>query len=372
MTDWRDMLGDGAEEVFGRLAGRLRERFGDPLAIVAYRGYGSAAEVVLRGRVLEVASRARHVENDSIWANLLDTYRRFETDEVPDAVVLARMNGAEHTATTDKEGFFEARIALQNVPAPDRAWHPVELALLSPRAPGKPEVRAAGEVFVPQPAAAFGVISDIDDTVVQTDATNLVRAARAVFLGSARTRLPFPGVAGLYRALHAGTPGPFTNPIFYVSSGPWNLYDMLSDFFELQGIPYGPMFLRDWGITPDRLPIGHQAHKLAAIREVLDFYPALPFVLLGDSGQEDPEIYAEIVRHYPQRILAIYIRSVDPNERRIAAVQTLIDEVNAAGSTLILADDTRAIAEHAAEQGWIAPEALADVAAETYADKENP
>lgn len=371
MLHWRDILnklGENAEDAFAQLARKLAERFRDqPLAIAAYRGYGDERRIVLRGRVLQASGKRADADHDSTWANLVDTYRRFSSHEVAGAIVQARFNGDEQEVITGAEGYFELRMPIQ-APAPSVAWHRVELHAVAPDAPNDGQAHALGEVFVPQPAAQFGVISDIDDTVVRTDATNLLRMARTVFLGNARTRLPFPGVAALYRALHAGAPGPFVNPIFYVSSSPWNIYDMLVDFFALRGLPNGAMFLRDWGIRVGHLPLSHRAHKLAAIRELLDFYPTLPFLLIGDSGQQDPEIYAEAVRLYPNRIRAVYIRSVDHDEDRIAAIKMLTEEAVLANCTLILADDTLAMAQHAAAQGWITQAALDEVAADKAQD----
>ena len=102
--------------------------------------------------------------------------------------------------------------------------------------------------------------------------------------------LPFKGVAAFYRALYYGVHGHELNPLFYVSASPWNMYDLLSDFFNLREIPVGPvLFLRDWGLTRDELfPTDLRTYKLAAINKILNFYPALPFILLGDSGQVDP------------------------------------------------------------------------------------
>src|SRR5205085_9087259 len=88
-------------------------------------------------------------------------------------------------------------------------------------------------------SAAFGVISDLDDTVIQSRVANFLQAVRTVMLGNARTRLPFPGVAAFYDALEKGKDGKRSNPIFYVSSSPWNLHDLISEFIRLQEIPEG-------------------------------------------------------------------------------------------------------------------------------------
>ncbi len=94
----------------------------------------------------------------------------------------------------------------------------------------------------------------------------------------------------------------------------------------------------------------------------------LPFILIGDSGQRDPEIYAEIVREHPGRVLAIYLRNVSDAARR-EGIEALAQEVVAAGSTLLLAVDTHAMAVHAAERGFIPSSAVAAVLGEKAAEQ---
>jgi phosphatidate phosphatase APP1 len=254
-------------------------------------------------------------------------------------------------------------------------WHAIELELLDPlpndqRGP----VMASGAVLVPPPTARFGVISDIDDTVLKSDATHALRMARNVFLGNAHTRMPFPGVAALFRALYRGASGAEMNPVFFLSSSPWNLYDLFIQFFRLQEIPGDPvLFLRDWGITHEEiLPLNHRRHKTGVIRRMLDFYPDLPFILVGDSGQADPEVYTEMVAAYPDRILAVYIRNVVRDLVRPDAVRELATQVVNAGSTLVLADDSLAIARHAVEIGLIDAAALPSIGEEKRKDEAPP
>jgi phosphatidate phosphatase APP1 len=365
-------LANSAEGRLDRIKHRLDQRWGDePICIAAYRGYGTPGYLFLKGRVLEQRRIRPADQADSAWRNLSTMYRRFESDEIPGARVLARFGGVEQVVTADDEGFFEARL-VPDAPLPhDRLWHAVELTLLEPRSAGQSEIRAIGHVLVPPPTAQFGVISDIDDTVIQTGATSLLRMLRATFLENARTRLPFPGVAALYRALQSGADSTTLNPLFYVSSSPWNIYDMLEEFFALQQIPAGPLLLRNWGFsaTKRQSPSRHHEHKLEMIRQILETYMGLPFLLIGDSGQEDPEIYREVVRRYPNRIRAIYIRNVSRSTKRISAIQALAQEVAAAGSTLVLAADTLAAARHAAEQSWIAAQQLDEVVRASAADQ---
>ena len=270
----------------------------------------------------------------------------------------------------DDEGFFRAWIDLPSPLPKTESWQPVEMQLVSPLRPDQPEVRALGHVRVLNGATSFGVISDLDDTVIQSRITSFLQAVRTVMLGNARTRLPFPGVAAFYQALEKGGDGARINPIFYVSSSPWNIHDIIADFMDIQRIPRGPINLRDWDIVLSALTSSRLGtFKEPVIREILQLYPSLPFILIGDNSQKDPEIYRKILDEFPGRILAIYIRNVDANPERSASVQALAKEVLAAGSTLILADDTYAAAQHAVEQGWITKESLPSIKEEKKADE---
>jgi len=145
---------------------------------------------------------------------------------------------------------------------------------------------------------------------------------------------------------------------------------VISEFMDIQRIPKGPLMLRDWDIGWSSLSSArHSEHKGAIIKNILELYPHLDVILIGDSGQHDPEIYRQAVADFPNRIKAIYIRDVTRNAERSASVQRLADEVHAAQSVLVLAEDTLGAAKHAAEQGWISPDTLPDVKEEKHADE---
>jgi phosphatidate phosphatase APP1 len=219
---------------------------------------------------------------------------------------------------------------------------------------------ARGRIMIPPPDAQFGVISDIDDTVLRSNSLNYLKLARNVFLKNARTRLPFEGVAAFYEALQQGTEDS-CNPIFYLSKSPWNLYDLLIDFFAIRGIPLGPLFLTDLGISPQKLFMPHtHKYKLGNIQLLLDTYDHLPFILIGDSGEKDADIYDYVAERYPGRILAIYIRNVTGPWRE-AALEALKARAEQAGVEMILAKDTGVAAAHALAQGFIRPDAYPQV-----------
>jgi phosphatidate phosphatase APP1 len=340
---------------------RLVDR--DPYHVFGYRGYGAEGRALVLGRAMQDEGLGEPDPGASRWRNLVHALKRLESDPLPFAPVRARVGEFEAELRADDEGFLRAWVNLP-APLPAGGWHRVQLELRDPERPAAP---GSAQILTQGPASRFGVISDMDDTVLQSQVTDFLRAARTVLLDNARTRLPFPGVAAFYRALAAGTGGGDANPIFYVSNSPWNLYDLISDFLDIQEIPVGPLLLRDLDLGLGLR--GRQPHKPGTIAEVLETYPRLPFILVGDSGQEDPEIYSRIVRDYPGRILAVYIRNVRPHPERVATVRRLAEEVVAAGSSLVLADDTLAAARHAASHGWIDAAALGDIGGDKRDDE---
>jgi phosphatidate phosphatase APP1 len=300
---------------------------------------------------------------------LLDTYRRFVTAEVPRLAVTLRFAGHEQTVTTDAEGYYHAE--LPRLEQSDASWIAAEARCT---VEGE-ELSATHEISAPTPSAEFGIISDLDDTVIETNMTSMLTAAKLTFIGNAKTRKPLEGVAALYASLASGQAGRPVNPIFYASSSPWNLYDLLCDFMELNDIPRGPIFLRDWGIDRTKFiaPRGHREKLERALKIIADF-PELPFVLVGDSGQHDAGLYAEAATLHPDRIKAIYIRDVDPATatKRDDHVREHIRTAGQHGVPMLLAPDSNAMAHHAAAIGLIPARKEAAVQLEVAKDHARP
>jgi phosphatidate phosphatase APP1 len=339
------------------------------LVVWPYRGYGSHDEVFLIGRVFRQPTFGSGVPAESWRGLLIEVARRLLSWGVADAVLRARFCGAEQQIASDRDGYFRVHMRPRRRPPGNRRWHAMELKLVQPT-----EIVTAAEIFLPPSHCRYVVISDIDDTIMETGVANKLKMLWNLFMQGARSRVAFPGMAALLQALHHGASGREWNPMLYVSRGPWSIYAILDEFFHLHRIPIGPLlFLREWGLTLQRpLPPRAQDHKLELIRNMLALYRQLPFVLIGDSGQRDPEIYTQVVREHPGRVLAIFIRNVSRDPGRHQAIERLALEVVEAGSSLLLAADSLAMAEHAAAHGLIAPDALAEVVEEREVQEGEP
>lgn len=322
------------------------------LLIIPYLGYGNPYRLAVRGRILADGGFHPQSPEDSGWRNLVELYKRLESDQVAGARVRARFRDVEQETVTDGGGYFFFELVL-STPLSSTGWHAVELDLVDPLPASSKPVHASADVLVPPPTARFGVISDIDDTILWTNVTNRLNMILTLARANAHTRKPFKGVAAFYRALHEGAGGNEGNPLFYVSSSPWHLFSPLVEFMRVQDIPIGPLMLKELSIRKVFGSNRHYNHKLDKIEAILSVYPDLQFVLIGDSGEKDPEIYAEIVKRHPHAVRVIYIRNVNPDPSRIEALDRLIDEVSASGTQLILAPDSEFAAAHAAAEGLI-------------------
>ena len=335
--------------------------------ILGYRGLGRPEKLLLKGRVLVHREPPDFQSDDDFWDDLVNMYRRLNTTEIPGARVRVSAAGVSAEVLTDDEGYFDVELEAGERPFSSPRQQ-VALELIEPV--GKTPVIVTAEVMVRSPRSRFLVISDIDDTVVHTQATNLLAMARATFMGNASSRTPFAGVSELYNALVDGMDGGEDNPLVFISRSPWNLYDLFDQFCDLQGIPEGRIFyLRDWGISLEGLTKAKsKGHKFGLIKRILDFDPELPVILIGDSGQKDPEIYHAISRDYPGRLLGAFIRDVTHSRDRTRAVSSLAEEVEADGAVLHLASDSLDVAQHAADYGWIQQEAVENVATSMEAE----
>jgi phosphatidate phosphatase APP1 len=358
------------EDLHAGLA-RLRQLHGGQGShIDTYRGMVDAAgQCTLSGRVLARPLSADPTEHDDWWDNLLNSYRRYDAEHVAGARVEVSFRGHTVSATSDAEGYYEAVMPVDTRPA-QGLWETAEVR----RSEGGPVFLQ--EVLCVPATARFGLISDIDDTVLVGNGSHWQTAVQMTLLRNARTRKPLEGVGALYQAFQQGadgTPGP--NPVFYVSAGPWNVYDLLVDFMALNGLPPGPIALRDVDLAPSSL-LHHAGPrgKLAKVHDIIERYPALQWVLVGDSAQLDAELYAQTVEKFPGRILAVYIRDIDPGatSARDQFVDGHISRIAGSKVPMLRVADSNAIAAHARTLGLLAPEKLDTVAQDVQRDQAAP
>lgn len=273
--------------------------------LLAYAGYRNAKLLRLKGRIVRYEKPLD--AGEGTLTRLRAMMEIYNSQEIAGVKVGLAAYGQQVEIVSDAEGYFTFEMPLDVPLPPSTQW---EQAVLSTPDTQAQQPQIPVPVLAPGMDNRWGIISDIDDTVVETGATDFVKNWRRVLVERPQDRLAVPGASTLYKMIARDHVFP-ARPFFYVSSSPWNLYGFITEFMELNSIPHGPMFLKDYGIDDNQfIRPSHGEHKLKAIETVLSFYPDFRFLLIGDNGQKDVEVYAQAVADFPGRVGAVFIRDV--------------------------------------------------------------
>ena len=327
----------------------------DPLQIIAFQSYGTDSHFYLRGRALQ--DESIDLEQGGFFRLLINSWKRIETDEARHVGINIKLpDGTILKTESDAKGYFKVKSDLQDlrIMANTEGWLACEVAYsdVNVKRNIQKNNRFPAEILIPSTKAEFGVASDIDDTILHTGVVSTLkwRLLYNTLFKSAKMRLPLKGAAEFYHLLHRGKSGENANPIFYVSHSPWNLYLYLELFLKQNDFPKGPILLRSFSNMLKKKTPNEKPQKQKEILNLLKTYPDLPFILIGDSGEHDVDIYLEIAELFPDRIKAIYLRSVK-HEKRIIRVKGLLENYKTTPALLVESSD-QAI-EHAKVNGFI-------------------
>jgi len=338
--------------------------------IYPYIGYSNGKEVYLSGIVIEDRGLSKPHTNQSKASNILSMIKRYVGDEFAGVKLRVEFEGNIHVIETNEEGFFSCQFQLEKPVSRDILWTSASYLLLDQIMEGQPQISTAGDVLMISQKPEFIIVSDVDDTFLVSHSTQFAKKIRLMLFKNALTRLPFPGVAAFYKALQKGLDERTFNPIFYVSSSERNLYDLLVDFCEFRGIPKGPFLLRNFQTSLVKLLTaggGNHMHKQDSISALLNFFPDIPYILIGDSSQRDPEIYLQAVREFPDRIKAIYIRAAG-SRRKIEKTTKIVTEAAKSGVEMLLVKNTEEASKHAIAKGLINDSYLSTIKKEKLKD----
>lgn len=270
--------------------------------VIPYSGYGGAGWIRVLGRVLLL--RSAKPGSDSPPVRGVRGWRSFTSVPAGAGAVTITAGGTEHVVRSDRGGVIDARIEVDLSPGVNS----IEL-----RAEGSATVTAS--IYVVDPSVTFGIISDVDDTVMVTALPRPLLAGWNTFVLNEHARRPVAGMAVLYERLVRSHPGA---PVIYLSTGAWNVAPTLKRFMSRNLYPPGVLLLTDWGPTSDRLFRSGREHKVGSLRRLASEFPELTWLLIGDDGQHDEELYGDFASSSPHNVAAICIRQLSPSEAVLA------------------------------------------------------
>ncbi|WP_037373716.1 App1 family protein [Salinimicrobium xinjiangense] len=342
-----------------RILSRLKDHLTakPEVKLATYHSYGTASHLYLLGRAIDDDKLQMH-KDQSFLRTLANTYKQFDSYEIPGAeVALLLPNGEVLKTETNAAGYFlfDKTISLNlRDYADDEGWVKLHVSFAGevPNSIITNGNNFEAELLIPPKKASFGVISDIDDTILHTGVTSFLkwRLIKNSLFKNAHHRISLEGSPKFYRDLHDGKTGDEKNPMIYLSNSPWNLYQYLCLFLKINGFPKGPILLRHFRTPFDKTLRPEKPHKQKEIINILKTYPHLNFILIGDSGEHDPAIYTDIAAQYPDRILAIYLRSVN-HRRQMKRVHSIVDNFETV--PVLMVETSKQAEEHAREMGFI-------------------
>ncbi|NKX52971.1 App1 family protein [Arthrobacter mobilis] len=284
---------------------RARGR-GDVAHVLPFTGYGTAGWIRVLGRVVVAREGAfeRGLVSSKLVADGIRGWRNFISPPVANAKVTVEVNGVRHEAVADRGGVVDARIQVE---LPE----------------GRNTVVLTCEDSDPSEAVVhifprdirFGVVSDVDDTVMVTALPRPFLAAWNTFVLDEHARTATPGMAVLMDRIARSNPG---CPVLYLSTGAWNVAQTLTRFLSRNLYPDGALLLTDWGPTHDRWFRSGQQHKQDELVRLAQEFPQVKWLLIGDDGQHDEAIYAGFARRFPEHVAAIAIRQLSTREAVLA------------------------------------------------------
>jgi len=303
--------------------------------VIPYTGYGGPGWVRVLCRVLLTKPIDDDDENKGIRG-----WRSFTSVPVNDVAVTIVIAGIERRVTADRGGVVDTHIEVDLKPG----WHDIEI-----RTDDSETVTAP--VFVVDASVTIGVISDIDDTVMVTALPRPFLAAWNTFVLDEHARRPVPGMAVLYERLTRDHPGA---PVIYLSTGAWNVAPTLARFLSRNLYPRGPLLLTDWGPTHDRWFRSGAQHKREALARLAVEFPNVKWLLFGDDGQHDEELYTAFADAHPDNVSGVAIRQLSTSEAVLAGGRSKSEaHENGSGIPWVYAPDGAGLAEQLQETGHL-------------------
>lgn len=273
--------------------------------ITLYPAYSDGATQIIEGRIVERRSHAQAEATDGRLLNLWRNARQFFNDERQQQAIELRLADYRGRARSDDEGYFRLEEKMSLLPG----WHSVEAA------GGK--ASATGRLLVVPRENQLGLISDLDDTILVSEVNDKRRLLANTFLKNPAQRQAVPGMAALYTTLMRHNARPEAAPLFYLSASPRQMNDAIADFLGRNAFPPGVLITKRVSNDRSSEPLLDQfAYKTQKIEEIFARLPWVRFVLVGDDGERDPEIYDWVRQHYPERVADIWIRHVTPDPQR--------------------------------------------------------
>lgn len=314
-----------------------------------YRGYANEEELIVMGHVFKPTKTKDYAFEKKKFKNASSIISLFRIKTQSNADVYLKHNNSTIHTKTLADGYF--KFCLPVDPNVGHGWIDYEVSIIH-----KQKTIAVKESYIRPKTGNLGIISDIDDTFLVSYTKNPLRKIYVLLFRNVNSRKVFEDVVSHYQALsNSGrTNKEEQNAFFYISSSEWNLYRFIVKFTQIHQLPKAVLLLKDIKTSLTDFfwsGRGDHNHKFEKIKHILEFYPNLKYVLLGDDSQEDPFLYEAICKIFPINVIAVYIRKTGGKEKdKVSITMKNLESLNV--STCYFTHSSEAI-EHSKKIGLI-------------------
>ncbi len=295
--------------------------------VIPYTSYGAPGWIRVLCRVL----LTKPSKDGRAQYKKIRGWRSFTSVPINEVEVTVTIGDTEYVVAADRGGVVDHVLQVHLEPG----WHSMVIRT-------EESEPVAAPIFIVDPASKIGIISDVDDTVMVTALPRPLLAAWNTFVLDEHARRPVPGMAVLYERLVTAHEGA---PIFYLSTGAWNVAPTLTRFLSRNLYPAGPLLLTDWGPTSDRWFRSGRQHKRESLERLAQEFPDMHWLLFGDDGQHDEEVYGNFTVGREPVIEAVAIRQLSDSEAVLAGGRSKAEQHSGSGVRWVYAPDGAGLAE---------------------------
>jgi phosphatidate phosphatase APP1 len=270
-----------------------------------YYAFGNDQSIMIEGRILEERLFSRVSRLDNIFKNIWRKIKQLHNNEIKNRDVHLHIGTDRYVSRSDDEGYFFFDIRLKK--PLEQGYHDIPIEVENHSV--KHLLRVP--IMIEQ---GVGIISDFDDTLIISDVPHKVKLAYNLLAKNYKQRKVVEGMKERFEAILSQNPKDFPSPLFILTGSPKQLFDAINPFLEYHHFPSHQLIAKQLhGDASDSL-FDQLSYKTKEIERLFAFYPKMEWVLFGDSGEKDKEVYERISKKYPNQVRAYYIRDVESGE----------------------------------------------------------
>ncbi len=269
--------------------------------IEIYNSYGNSHEVIIQGRLLHKKEFKEVKKSDNFFQNIYRRAKELINNEIKNKTVEVEINHEKFYEKSDFEGYFQFDVTLKK--GLKTGYYPIKLKIKN-----NPDTLTSKATIIDK--KMIGIISDFDDTIIVSNVPNKLKLAYNTVFKNYKQRKLVKGLKERFEKILAQNPKNLPTPLFILSGSPQQLFNPIEGFLNYHNFPKHILILKKaHGKNKDPLSDQYK-YKMQKIEKLIQLYPNMKWVMFGDSGEKDKEVYESLTKKYPDKVLRFYIRDV--------------------------------------------------------------